>query len=65
MDKVQEKKTVSIPSTVVCFMCYASLEFKVSQFLVHCIYKAKSFLSSSTGNMALWFLSASTHMILK
>jgi len=43
MDKGQEKKTISIPSTVVCFMCYASLEYNNSQILVHCIYKAKLF----------------------
>jgi hypothetical protein len=65
MDKVQEKKNVSIPSTVVCFMCYASLEYNVSQSLVHCIYKAKRFLSPSAGDMALWFLFDSTQMTLK
>jgi len=43
MDKIQEKKIVSIPSTVVCFMCYACLEYNNSQFLVQCIYKAKPF----------------------
>jgi len=41
MDKVQEKKIVPIPSTVVCFMCYSSLEYNNSQFLVQCMYEAK------------------------
>ena len=43
MDKGQEKRIVSIPCTVVCFMCYANLEYNNSQILVYCIYKAKTF----------------------